>query len=995
MASGKQLSFQYGEVSPSLRFRSDAVSYASGLSKLTNMYVRRAGGVSNRAGFKFLELASSQLDIPSKGAKMGIIGFTYWASETASWQDVEYGEYLDGLGPATTKAFNFPKSGFFGTYIPNTGGPFPFPSSVRFTPVPDSVFVTPGIAALSSESGSSGRGNVAISVGFRDPEAALILPTGKLLVGSTSFVSTMPGAQAPFFPVSYLFTATFRNGEEVPIGEKVSVDESGVPGTMQVCYPHAGLYVKMVLTFLPANLADVVSFTLYRASGRGGMATSYYRQVAKQVYQNTPSTSVTIVGGNIGYGSATISGIASTAAVPIGAALTTPGRGFPIGTVVQSKTATTLVLSLGSSLPDKLANPQSWTFTTNSTVTFTDYGADTPAITPPIDYHLMADKLSLGGSFFRPILGGVQASAYYQQRLIMAMKPGTTSATKPGTILASKLGATRQVVGPLIYSDTEAFSFNVPITDGTPVVALLGMERLIAFTERGVYVIRGGEQGILTPTTVNPLLISGEGCSSTIEPKMVGRRGYFVNNNHTKLMAIEFGLDANLSLFDASVFSEHFMEEDIVQIEALEGNENTVYMLRRDGKLAQVTVSETESVGFSLLETDGYIESIYRSKAKRPYSPNAVDLTNSEKYQDVLKAYVIRNGKRTLEQIEVRDDKHLEGEHFADCYGSFGMRLAEFGVEGYYKLDTFPGYNPRINIEMITDWEAGSVVSIKTNMLLYGGMSQPDPFTVIHFYYEDEEGNTQYARLILDGTAPLPLGGPEFFNEYKGYFTAEVPVTLRNASGQGLSTTEKNKKYTRWLPAFNTISHLASTSGTPLYGPAIASFSDHLANTTEQAPVSIMADGEVLSSPLNPYKPTINLVKTLGMTEPTLSIDLGDYYSWGYVGVPYTSEFETLDLESGGEKTLTDSKKLLNAVGVGFNESRGGFFGMPGQDLTNMEEIQPREDEDMSNQSKNTSGHLVVNVPAGWNEAGRVNIKQVDPAPITILSVYPKGISGD
>ena len=41
MPSGKQLSFAYGEVSPALRFKADAVSYPEGLFQLTNGYVKK------------------------------------------------------------------------------------------------------------------------------------------------------------------------------------------------------------------------------------------------------------------------------------------------------------------------------------------------------------------------------------------------------------------------------------------------------------------------------------------------------------------------------------------------------------------------------------------------------------------------------------------------------------------------------------------------------------------------------------------------------------------------------------------------------------------------------------------------------------------------------------------------------------------------------------------------------------------------------------------
>jgi hypothetical protein len=124
-------------------------------------------------------------------------------------------------------------------------------------------------------------------------------------------------------------------------------------------------------------------------------------------------------------------------------------------------------------------------------------------------------------------------------------------------------------------------------------------------------------------------------------------------------------------------------------------------------------------------------------------------------------------------------------------------------------------------------------------------------------------------------------------------------------------------------------------------------------------------------------------------------IEFPDYVSYGYAGLPYQSEFETLDLEAEGNRTLTDTRKIINAVGLGLMETRGGFAGMPEQTLQNMEPIVTRQDESLNVQTPNFNGHIVVHVPAEYSEPGRVNIKHVDPSPISILSVYPKGLAGD
>jgi hypothetical protein len=60
-----------------------------------------------------------------------------------------------------------------------------------------------------------------------------------------------------------------------------------------------------------------------------------------------------------------------------------------------------------------------------------------------------------------------------------------------------------------------------------------------------------------------------------------------------------------------------------------------------------------------------------------------------------------------------------------------------------------------------------------------------------------------------------------------------------------------------------------------------------------------------------------------------------------------------------------------------------------------MTPIIPIDDENIDDQTGNFSGHISVPISGAWSERGRINIKQVDPLPMTILSVYPKGVIGE
>jgi hypothetical protein len=209
-----------------------------------------------------------------------------------------------------------------------------------------------------------------------------------------------------------------------------------------------------------------------------------------------------------------------------------------------------------------------------------------------------------------------------------------------------------------------------------------------------------------------------------------------------------------------------------------------------------VTTTEQGSFGHSLVETNGYIEGIFKGKARREYAPNVTDYNNSEKFYDVLMAYVIRNDVRTLEQLVVRDDRHHEGEFFADCFSNFGQRLSIFGPQGY--ASSTPNYTPnymngRVNI-VGASYDAGDTVTIQCD-----SAAATDDF-VLHFFYDDAEGNKQFLRFISDGN-PGVLAGPYNIN-YQGTFTSDVPASLQNVNAQSISQKEKNKRLTRWLPAF-------------------------------------------------------------------------------------------------------------------------------------------------------------------------------------------------
>lgn len=1040
MASGKQLSFENGEVAPSQHYKSNAISYAQGLRKLRNMFVRRDGGVSNRSGFRLWGPSPYQYDVTSLYNVRKIRTFVYGGNEYTVVKK-EDRNYLYVNGSEISQFFYEGANRSGGALVP------PDPSVVRFVPTKDGVFITPACTFEGCTIISYGGGPADFDINtmsanvFIEGTRAYVVQKSEMLnlpyTGTKGFTGS-----APFLPVSYLVTATMKDGREVRVHTDQSTGFSSFtggssatnPSGNSLCFPHSQLTSNLKIVFTAGtDISNVKFFNLYRASGQEGIGQSFFK------------------------------------------------------------------------LAGRLNNAG------GLTINFTDFGADDPSVTPPLDFTYFQS-----GAFVhaRVPLTSVEMACYYQQRLMImgSFLPNL----KTGEVVCSALGAPRQIAGPLITSNLGAFTFSVPISDGSAISGFLAMERALIMTGKGVYIVRGGEQGVLTPSTVNPLKISDEGGTSAVEPTMSGSRGFWINAAKTKLMVAEFGADGNVAVGEASILSNHFLRQGIVQMESIGGGDNSCFLVTREGKLVRATVGEGGVFGFSMYETDGFVESIYRSVT----SLTAPDGSGSVS-PEVLYAYVIRNGVRFQERIEIREDRFRDQELFADCALWFGFTQVldntSTGVAGYIKQahwnpwSEYSNYDPFahfINIQPPVagshSWQANETIKIRSNLDLFDAFQDRLDF-VIHFYYDEKDSDGNYVldengrrrqktlRYVIDTSVPAVLVeqqeltvqgiyiqrkavGPYSFNiqlfdptevggsavpagseyatwdgseivvyldkdattvnqvmtallanativslfnislvgsgatvitarewvysnsyvgntfakylhrEYEGYFTSDVPEDLRDIRGQ--YTVNDYAYYvglTRWLPAFSYLQ--APIADDILYSPLKA-----LYTAGKAGPLVVVGEGEILSSPLNPNRTDTISIEVVGSD---YRLNFGDYYAWGYVGLPYMSEMETLDIETGDNRTLTDAKKLINKVGFGVLELRGGFFGMPGKSLDQMEELVLREDGDITQQTQNKNGHIEVSIPAEWTEGGRVSIKNVDPVPMTILSVYPKGIAGD
>lgn len=124
------------------------------------------------------------------------------------------------------------------------------------------------------------------------------------------------------------------------------------------------------------------------------------------------------------------------------------------------------------------------------------------------------------------------------------------------------------------------------------------------------------------------------------------------------------------------------------------------------------------------------------------------------------------------------------------------------------------------------------------------------------------------------------------------------------------------------------------------------------------------------------------------------SITLSNQYTDVTIGLGYTQEIETLDIDFGSQVgTAFGSRSKINEVGIYYFESVGGFIGYDSDSLT---EIVFREGTDIMNEGVPLfTGLKSLRPKGGWRDKNKTLIRQTDPLPMTILGMVVKGQVSD
>jgi hypothetical protein len=148
----------------------------------------------------------------------------------------------------------------------------------------------------------------------------------------------------------------------------------------------------------------------------------------------------------------------------------------------------------------------------------------------------------------------------------------------------------------------------------------------------------------------------------------------------------------------------------------------------------------------------------------------------------------------------------------------------------------------------------------------------------------------------------------------------------------------------------------------------------------------------IAASPNNPAYAAITW-NASGIINTPAALLGGAVGAVAWFGLPYVSDIETLDIDTNEDGTLKHYPLLLGDIVLHLLDTYRVWVGQP-QDVPSTSSISGLQPLETSTDPSLTTGEDVetrkVLPTASWNPHGRILVRQVDPAPTTILMISPQ-----
>lgn len=502
------------------------------------------------------------------------------------------------------------------------------------------------------------------------------------------------------------------------------------------------------------------------------------------------------------------------------------------------------------------------------------------------------------------------------------------SNNSPETVYGSRVGFFENFSISRPLQDDDAVTFTLVGSQVSSIRWILDLGRMIVLTESGEWSIDGNAAGIVTPFEINARQNAYNGAVTGLKPLIVNNTALFVQARGSIVRDISFSF-----------------EEDIFK-----GNDLSIFSnhLFEDYTLNAWAYEKTPHSVVWAVRSDGTLLSLTYVRehslfgwARHDFQGETVESVASipEGNEDVVYLVIKRtingNTVRYIEKMVSRLVVDIIDNVFLDSHLSYDGR----------NTDT----THTMTLSGGVSWDEGEVLTCTSSTAYFTtsfiGRS-------IFFNGTDADGEAVQIRCEIET------------------FSSTTVVGVRpNKTVPASDPDFRNEAISDWDLAVQNLGNL-----------------HHL----EGEDVGVWADRFVVASPNNPAYDTV--------TVSNGQVTLDDHYAVIHIGLPYISDIETLDIDRDEGETLLDRYKNISSVDLSVEETRGIWAGSkpPTDDdddpLEGLYELKIRETEGYDESVDLATGTVSVNLESHWNSNGRIFLRQIDPVPMTILSIAPAGM---
>lgn len=545
-----------------------------------------------------------------------------------------------------------------------------------------------------------------------------------------------------------------------------------------------------------------------------------------------------------------------------------------------------------------------------------------------------------------------ECSCAFQQRLVLA-----APSADPTMIAASRLGYSVVNNGTndfAIYN----FGLDSPITadnavhmklaarNSNNIFHMLDLGALVIFTDTGEFVIRGSLNANEVP---NLNQASANGCSRNLPPLAVNNSAVYVQARSGTIRDLGFEFDSdNFNGTDLTLFAPHLFENHTIAKWTYQQFPHSVlWVVRDDGVLLSLTYIKDQQIwAWARHDTGrptGTISSSGHDTGECFYE-DACSIPEGD--EDVVYVIVRRpdlNGTfryaRYVERLSLVRKEDVIDETCLDSYLSYDGR----------------GINYNMTISGGTNWTYNEALTLTAGSSYFIAGDVGNEIRLHYFETNATSGDYEEheIRLRIIGYTSATV---VTVNANK-----TVPVALR-----GVAVTGASGNVDKAVDEVSGLFHL------------------------EGYKVSVLADGYVVGNPYNP--------NTTVYTVTNGSITLDRPYAVIHVGIPIISDIETLDIDTVDGETISDKKSIVTSVAVRVEKTRGLFAGGKPPPypkinaLDGLSEFRVREYETYEEPIEQKNEVLEVPIDNTYTSGGRTFLRNVDPLPVTILSIHPSGM---